>query len=97
MYISSEISKIQNITTEQSHRLQLRANRVARNSGFGSATDVVLGNDNQVVAAYRYGYRKCTTGEYVPNAYRANFGWKNTYYQKARTTVEIMWRDVLVV
>lgn len=29
------------------------------------------------------GYRKCTTGEYVPNSYLANFGWKNTYYQSS--------------
>lgn len=29
------------------------------------------------------GYRKFTTGEYVSNAYRDKFGWKNTYYQAA--------------
>lgn len=29
------------------------------------------------------GYRKNTTGQYVPNSYRSKFGWKNTYYQSA--------------
>jgi|WetSurMetagenome_2_1015567.scaffolds.fasta_scaffold526152_1 hypothetical protein len=34
-----------------------------------------------------FGYRKCTTGEYVSNAYRQNFGWKNTYYQNAQLAI----------
>jgi len=33
------------------------------------------------------GYRKKTTGQYVPNKYLQNFGWKNTYYQCADTLV----------
>lgn len=33
------------------------------------------------------GYRKHTTDQYVPNAYRSNFGWKNTYYQAASLVV----------
>ena len=36
-----------------------------------------------------YGYRKLTTGEYVPNAYRDHFGWKNTYYQPAMLEITI--------
>lgn len=39
--------------------------------------------------AVPYGYRKITTGEYVPNIYRYRFGWKNTYYQHACLTVTI--------
>ena len=35
------------------------------------------------------GYRKNTTGEYVPNAYRRNFGWKNTFYQRACLNIYI--------
>lgn len=38
----------------------------------------------------RPGYRKNTTNEYVPNSYRANFGWKNTYYSPA--SLEITYR-----
>lgn len=33
------------------------------------------------------GYRKYTTGEYVPNSYRDKFGWKNTYYQSASLVI----------
>lgn len=36
-----------------------------------------------------HGYRKYTTDEYVPNAYRRNFGWKNTYYQPAKLVITI--------
>lgn len=69
--------------------LQKFANSIARQCRCGSATTIVAGTQNRVVKHVRYGYRKYTTGEYVPNAYRANFGWKNTYYQNAETTVEI--------
>lgn len=41
----------------------------------------------------QYGYRKKTTDQYVPNAYLRNFGWKNTYYQRAvnEVIVPIEW------
>ncbi len=68
---------------------QRKANTVARRNGHGRATTVILGSENRVVSHVNYGYRKYTTGEYVPVAYRQNFGWKNTYYQAAETTVEI--------
>lgn len=73
------------ITSEQ----QRQANAIARQHGHGTATEVRLGKEDRVVSHIRYGYRKCTTGQYVPNAYRNNFGWKNTYYQNAETVVEI--------
>ena len=64
------------------------ANIIARQAGYGSATRIVYGKGPaRVVSHTRYGYRKTTTGQYVPNAYRAHFGWKNTYYQPAETTV----------
>ena len=66
-----------------------QANRVARAAHYGRATAIILGTCNRVCYHTAYGYRKCTTGEYVPRAYRANFGWKNTYYQWAETIVEI--------
>ena len=66
------------------------ANIIAREEGFGKASFIVSGDKNEVVEHIRYGYRKNTTDEYVPNAYRSNFGWKNTYYQAALTTVEIV-------
>ncbi len=73
------------ITPEQ----QKRANTIARRYGHGTATEVRLGTEDRVVDHTRYGYRKYTTGQYVPNAYLNNFGWKNTYYQAAETVVEI--------
>ena len=67
---------------------QTRANIVARQAGYGRATRIVFGaGPARVLSHTAYGYCKITTGQYVPNAYRANFGWKNTYYQSARTTV----------
>ncbi len=70
-------------------QIQKLANSFARKFGYGSATTILFGNINnpKIIEHISYGYRKCTTGEYVPNAYRANFGWKNTYYQNAETTV----------
>ncbi len=68
---------------------QRHANTIARKHGHGRATTVVLGAIDRVISHTQYGYRKYTTGEYVHNAYRNNFGWKNTYYQAAETVVEI--------
>ena len=65
------------------------ANQIARQQGFGRATSIIVGDDSKVIAHTRYGYRKCTTGEYVPNAYRCKFGWKNTYYQAADCEVMV--------
>jgi hypothetical protein len=67
----------------------LQANRIARQNGFGKATAVEFGIEDKVISHTCYGYRKYTTGEYVPNKYLANFGWKNTYYQHAETIVQI--------
>lgn len=71
--------------------LQQEANRVARQAGYSIANHIVIGDEVKVVKHIAYGYRKYTTGEYVSNKYRACFGWKNTYYQNAVTTV--MLRD----
>lgn len=68
------------------------ANAIARKNGCGRATEIRINpniTEGRVVGHTRYGYRKYTTGAYIPNAYRANFGWKNTYYQNAETIVEI--------
>jgi len=71
--------------------LQKEANRIARQAGYGVADHIVIGDMIGVKEHIAYGYRKYTTGEYVSNAYRSSFGWKNTYYQNASTTV--MLRD----
>ena len=71
------------------------ANRVARAAGFGKATKIVFGTETRVISHTRRGYRKYTTGEYVPKAYLANFGWKNTYYQCAETVVQLCGADLL--
>lgn len=68
---------------------QKKANIIARKAGYGKATKIITGNEDKVISHTDFGYRKVTTGEYVPHAYRNNFGWKNTYYQKAETVVMI--------
>jgi len=69
--------------------LQQKANALARSKGYGIATEIVLIDETEpkIIRHIKYGYRKNTTDEYVPNAYRQNFGWKNTYYQPAVTVV----------
>jgi len=70
-------------------KLQKLANSIARKSGYGLATEVIFGNckEPKIIERVQYGYRKITTGEYVPKKYLANFGWKNTYYQHAITKI----------
>ena len=70
-------------------KIQTMANSIARKAGYNVATTILFGNvkSPKIIDRTPYGYRKYTTGEYVSNAYRNHFGWKNTYYQKASTTV----------
>ena len=68
---------------------QKTANKIARRAGFLRATDIEFSGSNTVTESVSFGYRKYTTGEYVCNAYRAKFGWKNTYYQHAVCVVSI--------
>ena len=67
------------------------ANATARKAGFGTATTVIFIRIPEpcVLDHTRYGYRKRTTGQYVPNAYMDKFGWKNCYYQSAETVVAL--------
>lgn len=70
--------------------LQQYANAFARSQGHGSATEIrINGRKTEIIDYTSYGHRKNTTGEYVPNAYLAKFGWKNTYYQHAETIVGV--------
>lgn len=69
--------------------LQKIANSFARKNGHGKATKIVFGSELRIVSHTPYGYRKRTTGQYVPNKYLSNFGWKNTYYQRAETVVMV--------
>lgn len=77
------------ITSQDAQHYQKEANIIARQNSFSIATEVILGKENKIIDYTRYGYRKYTTGEYVPAKYRNNFGWKNTYYQPALVSVEI--------
>ena len=78
----------QQVFSMSTHRdVQRHANRIARSRGYGRANKIVWGSEDKVLAHTQYGYRKRTTGEYVSNAYRNKFGWKNTYYQSAYTVV----------
>lgn len=69
---------------------QRHANIIAREHGYGRATKVIIdpNNEPKVIQHTPYGYRKKTTGQYVPNAYRRK-GWSNVYYQHAETVVSI--------
>lgn len=67
--------------------LTRKANSLARKAGYGRADEIVIGDEDRVIHHTRYGYVKNTTGEYVPNRYRRNFGWKNTHYCSAHTVV----------
>jgi hypothetical protein len=68
------------------------ANSFARKNGWARATKITLipeGEKIRVTDSKQFGHRKNTTGQYVPNAYLANFGWKNTFYQHAVYELEI--------
>ena len=69
--------------------IQKLANIEARNRNYGSATSIKFSPDllTPHIKHIAFGYRKYTTGQYVPHAYLAKFGWKNTYYQHAETTI----------
>jgi len=75
--------------------IQTFANAAARHFGCGRADHIIVcemenpKSRSKLVNHVSYGYRKYTTGEYVPNKYLANFGWKNTYYQCAVTTIGV--------
>jgi hypothetical protein len=43
--------------------------------------------DEEKIDITSFGYRKKTTGEYVPKAYLSHFGWKNTYYESAQLII----------
>ena len=77
------------VIEEPTEDQQFRANQIARRNGWGKATLVVYGPPQGVIRHVEYGYRKRTTGQYVPKAYISNFGWKNTFYQCAETVVSI--------
>jgi len=65
------------------------ANQIAQTVRMRRATKIVVGDESKVISNTPFGYRKKTTGEYVPKKYLANFGWKNTYYQPAECVVMV--------
>lgn len=75
--------------------VQNAANAYAKECGWSRATAMKAAEIAEPVTGdcRQYGYRKFSTGEYVPNSYITNFGWKNTYYQHAvfETIVPIDW------
>ena len=74
--------------------IQKLGNIIARKNGCGKDTIIIVDKrfkkgNGKVDEHIPFGFRKITTDEYVPNNYRKNFGWKNTYYQHAITTVRL--------
>lgn len=79
-------------TSPSAATLAAAANAFARQNGRGRATDITLvhhlpAGQMAIGATTAYGYRKSSTGEYVPNAYMRKFGWKNCYYQSAQCEI----------
>jgi hypothetical protein len=79
----------------KSHQIKKLALTFARKKGYNSVTSIVISTDNKILEHTKFGYRKYTTGEYVSNAYRDKFGWKNTYYQPAVTHLMIDYKDLI--
>ena len=81
--------------TKSYQTVQQFANAAARHFGYHRADHIVVcemenpASRSKMIDHTSYGFRKFTTDEYVPNSYRNNFGWKNTYYQNAITTIGI--------
>ena len=71
--------------------IQKIGNSIARQNGCGTADKIVFKPVTCFFVSDHIdrGYRKYTTGQYVPKKYLSNFGWKNTYYQHAETTVAL--------
>lgn len=82
--------KENNVLLWSQQEQQRLANSVARAYGFGRATAFLISSEpDRVLLRIRPGYVKNTTGEHVSNAYRNNFGWKNTHYQCASVMVNL--------
>jgi len=84
--------EIKKRATEKNMTVKKLANIIARNAGWNRATEIKSGLGTKILDTVAHGYRKFTTGEYVPSSYRSNFGWKNTYYQAAECVVQIDYR-----
>ena len=67
------------------------ANSIARKNGASIATSIIFADipQGKVTNRVEFGYFKHTTGERVSNAYRRNFGWKNTSYRPAACEVTL--------
>lgn len=77
------------VSKERKQSVEYIANCVARRHGHNVATRITYADvpEPTLGKTTGYGYVKNTTGEYVFNAYRRNFGWKNTHYQAATCEV----------
>lgn len=87
----SGYKNLQAMGDHNAHVLQIaqRANAIARKYGYGRATEIVISDKNDIIDAIAPGWRKKTTGEYVPNSYLRKFGWKNTFYQHMECWISV--------
>ncbi len=74
------------------------ANSCARRHGAGKATEITFADvpEPTFVNHTRCGYRKKTTGEYVPRAYVMKSQGGGVYYQHAETTIAMPLRYQLL-
>ena len=68
------------------------ANTVARRSGYHRATAFEQAEVTAIAYSVPCGYRKRSTGAYVPNAY-VRKGWSSVYYQVAICVVTLSCDD----
>lgn len=77
---------------DMSRAISRLANCCAREYGAQRATEISFhdgGPPLQVMSYRQEGFYKNTTGERVCNAYRSNFGWKNTHYECMQCVVSV--------
>ena len=73
--------------------LRTKFNAFARKQGCGRCTGLETtqyGEVGMVIIEENHPcFRKITTNQKVPHSYRNNFGWKNTYYDRASCTLAV--------
>jgi hypothetical protein len=88
-------NKLTSTILQKQELIKKLASKFARKNGYNSVTSIVVSDKYEIIEHVRFGYRKISNDQYVPNAYLNKFGWKNTYYQNAKTSVAIDFKDLL--
>jgi hypothetical protein len=68
--------------------LAKHANAISKGHGYGSATTIILSDEDKLVEGTHSCWRKKTTGEPVPQAY-VNKAWSSCYYSRSTVVVAV--------